>query len=72
MVKNLPCSSGDIGSNMVWEDPMCHRATKQVCHDYPACVLQQPKPACTVITLIMLPMANNLKNTKKVKRKHAN
>lgn len=34
MVKNLPAISGDMGSLLVPEDPMCCRATKPVCHNY--------------------------------------
>ena len=28
MVNNLPAKAGDIGSSLVWENPICHIATK--------------------------------------------
>lgn len=33
-VENLPASAEGHSSFLVWEDSMCHRATKPVHHDY--------------------------------------
>ena len=40
LVKNLPSNAGDIGPSPGPGDPICHRATKPVCHNYGACALQ--------------------------------
>ena len=34
VVKNLPINAGDRGSSSGPGDPMCHRATKPVRHNY--------------------------------------
>ena len=36
MVKKPPVKAGDMGSipGLVQKDPMCHRATKPMCHNY--------------------------------------
>ena len=34
VVKNPPCNAGDKVRSLVWEDPTCHGATKNVCHNY--------------------------------------
>ena len=40
VVKNPPANAGDMGSNLVREDPTCHGATKPVCLNYWACALE--------------------------------
>ena len=40
VVKNLPANAGDVGWSLIQEDPMCHWATKPVCHIYWACALE--------------------------------
>ena len=38
VVKNSPANAGNMGLIPGWEDPICHRATKLVCHNYEACL----------------------------------
>ena len=33
VAKTLPANAGDTGSIPVWEDPICRKATKPVCHN---------------------------------------
>ena len=40
VVKNLPANAGDVGWSLIQEDPMCHWATKPVCHNYWVCALE--------------------------------
>ena len=40
VVENLPANAGDMGSGPGPEDPTCRGATKPVCHNYWACVLE--------------------------------
>ena len=42
----LPMQGTRVRS-LVWEDPTCCGATKPVCHNYWACVLQLLKPVCS-------------------------
>ena len=46
LVKNLPANAGSWVRALVWEDPICHGATKPVCHNYWARVSQLLKPVC--------------------------
>ena len=34
VVKNLPANAGTQVQSLFQEDPMCHRATKPICHNY--------------------------------------
>ena len=38
--KNPPANAGDMGSILVWEDSPCHWATKPMCHNYWAHILE--------------------------------
>ena len=50
MAKNPPANAWDGVRALVWEDPTCRGATKPVCHNYWACVLEPAshdyEPAC--------------------------
>ena len=40
VVKNLPSNAGDTVQSLIQEDRTCCGATKPVCHNYWACVLE--------------------------------